>query len=191
MAAIEVSDNSHGKGPGSVRSRVSNRVSTRVDMTPMVDLGFLLITFFMLATTMSKPTSMSVFFPEKTKTVDTDPIRASGVLTIFLGNHNEVYYLDGIAANDEHAAASLKTTRPGFELRNVIFAAQKRVAALPSEGNADRSLVVVIKPTAVSSYKNMVDAMDEMAITKSNRYALVDQLTEAETKLLGDKILEK
>ncbi|MNL72252.1 hypothetical protein D3C87_1975350 [compost metagenome] len=51
--------------------------------------------------------------------------------------------------------------------------------------------MVVIKPTAVSSYKNMVDAMDEMAITKSNRYALVDQLTEAETKLLGDKILEK
>jgi len=187
MAAIEAAGNAHGTGSGRMRTRIS----TRIDMTPMVDLGFLLITFFMLATTMSKPTSMSVFFPEKTKIVDTDPIRASGVLTIFLGNHDEVYYLDGIAASDEHAASSLKTARPGFELRNVIFAAQKRVAALPNEGNADRSLVVVIKPTAVSSYKNMVDAMDEMAITKSNRYALVDQLTEAETKLLGDRILEK
>lgn len=186
MAAIEVSGNTHGKGLGSVRTRMS----TRVDMTPMVDLGFLLITFFMLATTMSKPTSMSVFFPEKNKVVDTEPIRASGVLTLFLGDHDEVYYLDGIAATDERAASSLKTTRPGFELRNVIFAAQKRVAALPQEGNDNRSLIVVIKPTAVSSYKNMVDAMDEMAITKSQRYALVDQLTEAETRLLGERILE-
>jgi len=187
MAAIEVSNNTHGKGPGSARTRLS----THVDMTPMVDLGFLLITFFMLATTMSKPTSMSVFFPEKTTDIKTDPVRASGVLTLFLGDHDEVYYLDGIAATDELAASSLKTARPGFELRNVIFAAQKRVAALPREGNEDRSLVVVIKPTAVSSYKNMVDAMDEMAITKSRRYALVDQLTEAKTKLLGDRILAK
>lgn len=82
MAAIEVSGNTRGTGAGRVRSRVS----TRVDMTPMVDLGFLLITFFMLATTMSKPTSMSVFFPDTDKIRDTDPIRASGVLTLFLGD---------------------------------------------------------------------------------------------------------
>lgn len=186
MAAIEVPGTAHGTGPGRVRTRVS----THVDMTPMVDLGFLLITFFMLATTMSKPTSMSVFFPDKT-TIDTEPIRASGVLTLFLGDHNQVYYLDGIAATDDHASSSLKTTQPGYELRNVIFAAQKRVATLPHNGTGDRSLIVVIKPTAVSSYKNMVDAMDEMAITKSRRYALVDQLTDAETKLLGDRILDK
>jgi len=184
MAAIEVSGNARGAGHGRVRSRVS----TRVDMTPMVDLGFLLITFFMLATTMSKPTSMSVFFPDKKEIKETDPIRASGVLTLFLGDRDQVYCLDGIAADDDRAAASLKTARPGFELRNVIFAAQKRVAALPHDGDEDRSLIVVIKPTAVSTYKNMVDAMDEMAITKSKRYALVDQLTEAETKLLGARL---
>ncbi|SDE79298.1 Biopolymer transport protein ExbD/TolR [Dyadobacter soli] len=184
MAAIEVSGNTRGTGVGRVRSKVS----TRVDMTPMVDLGFLLITFFMLATTMSKPTSMSVFFPKKTDLVETEPIRASGVLTIFLGNHDEVYYLDGIAPDDQRAPSSLKTTRHGFELRNVIFAGQKRVAALPEERLGSRSLIVVIKPTAVSSYKNMVDVMDEMAITKTRSYALVDKLTEAETKLLGDRI---
>lgn len=184
MAAIEVPGNARLTGPGRVRTRVS----TRVDMTPMVDLGFLLITFFMLATTMSKPTSMSVFFPDKTTDDSTHPLPASGVLTIFLGSHDQIYYLDGIAPDDEKA--SLKTTRPGFELRNVIFAAQKRVNALPRKGD-DHSLVVVIKPTVVSSYKNMVDVMDEMAITKSRRYALVDYLTDAETKLLGDRIADK
>lgn len=185
MTAIEVSGNTHGGRHGHLRS---NRVSTRVDMTPMVDLGFLLITFFMLATTMSKPTSMSVFFPDNT-TIDTDPIRASRVLTLFLGNHDEIYYLDGVAANDDIAPVALKITRPGYELRNVIFAAHKRVDALPGSEGVNSSLIVVIKPTGVSSYKNMVDAMDEMAITKTNRYALVDKLTESETKLLGEKIL--
>ena len=184
MAAIEVSGNTHGTAV----SRVRSRVSTRVDMTPMVDLGFLLITFFMLATTMSKPTSMSVFFPDK-EGIKTAPIGALRVLTIFLGDHDQIYYLDGIAPDDGKAASSLKTTRPGYDLRNVIFAAHKRVNALPPKGNAEeRGLVIVIKPTAVSSYKNMVDAMDEMAITKSTRYALVDKLTEPEIKLLGDRL---
>src|SRR5690349_10892868 len=133
MAAIEVSGNTRGTGLGRARTRIS----TRVDMTPMVDLGFLLITFFMLATTMSKPTSMSVFFPDKTPDDGTHLVPASGVLTIFLGNHDQIYYLDGIAPDDNMASVSLKTTRAGFELRNVIFTAQKRVRALPQKRNGD------------------------------------------------------
>lgn len=187
MAAIEETGNGNEKKDSNVRKR---RISTRVDMTPMVDLGFLLITFFMLATTMSKPTAMSVFFPAK----DDDggqPIKASGVLTIFLGPDDDIYYLDGIAADDENAEASLKTTRPGFDLRNVIFDARKRVRAFRGNiGNQDDPMTIVIKPTDVSSYKNMVDAMDEMAITKTKRYALVDELTDSERKLLGTRILE-
>jgi biopolymer transport protein ExbD len=180
MAAIEETGNGNEKKCSNVRSR---RISTRVDMTPMVDLGFLLITFFMLATTMSKPTAMSVFFPAK----DSD-----NVLTIFLGANDDIYYLDGIAADDENAKASLKTTRPGFDLRNVIFDARKRVRAFRGNmGNQDDPMTIVIKPTDVSSYKNMVDAMDEMAITKSKRYALVDELTADERKVLGDRILAK
>ncbi|WP_353719071.1 biopolymer transporter ExbD [Dyadobacter sp. 676] len=189
MATIEAPASNRGYGKAK-----NNRMSTRVDMTPMVDLGFLLITFFMLATTMSKPTVMSVFFPDKTKekTIEeTQPIPASLTLTLFLGSHDEIYYLDGIAPDATNASPSLKTVRPGYELRNVIFNAQKRVAALPRKQNGeDRSLVVVIKPTAVSTYRNMVDVMDEMAITKSKRYALVDKLTGAEAKLLGDRILK-
>jgi len=166
-------------------------MSTRVDMTPMVDLGFLLITFFMLATTMTKPTAMSVFFPDK-QDDGSQPIKASRVLTLFLGAHDDIYYLDGIAADDDRALSSVKTTRPGKELRNVIFASQRRVSAIKhQEDQAKAELVVVIKPTAVSNYKNMVDVMDEMSITKTRRYAMVDKLTDPEKKILGDRILNE
>jgi len=192
MAAIEESGGGGGKGDGKVRGK---KMSTRVDMTPMVDLGFLLITFFMLATTMSKPTAMSVFFPDKqdkTEEEQTEPLKASKVLTLFMGANDDVYYLDGVAADDDNAQASLKTARYGTELRDVIFASQRRInAANPKDDKGNDPFVVVIKPTEVSSYKNMVDVLDEMAITKSKRYALVDNLTDAEKKVLGDKIKPK
>ena len=193
MAAIEESGGGgHGKGDGKVRGK---KMSTRVDMTPMVDLGFLLITFFMLATTMSKPTSMTLAVPDKTDDKDqekTEPLKASKVLTLFMGANDDVYYLDGIAADDDKAVASMKTTRYGFDLRSVIFASAKRInAANPKDEKGNDPFVVVIKPTPVSTYKNMVDVLDEMAITKSKRYALVETLTDSEKKLLGDKIVEK
>ena len=193
MAAIEESGGGgHGKGDGKVRGK---KMSTRVDMTPMVDLGFLLITFFMLATTMSKPTAMSVFFPdkqEKDKPEETEPLKASKVLTLFLGSNDDVYYLDGVAADDDKAEASLKTSRYGSDLRSVIFASQQRInAANPKDDKGNDAFVVVIKPTVVSSFKNMVDVLDEMAITKTKRYALVDELTDSEKKVLGDKVKPK
>lgn len=180
MAAIAELDSKQINSDSRGRSK---RLSTRVDMTPMVDLGFLLITFFMLATTMSKPTSMSVAVP--VDDTEREPIRASGVLTLFLGAHNQVYYLDGVAADDSKAPASLKTVSYGVDLRNEIFAAQRRVNIAKRDDNA---LIIIIKPTAASSYKNMVDALDEMAITRSKRYALVDKLTESEQKILGNRI---
>lgn len=193
MAAIEESGGGgHGKGDGKVRGK---KMSTRVDMTPMVDLGFLLITFFMLATTMSKPTAMSVFFPDKQeqdKPEETEPLKASKVLTLFLGPNDDVFYLDGVAADDDKAETSLKTTRFGSDLRSVIFNSSKRInAANPKDDKGNDPFVVVIKPTIVSTYKNMVDVLDEMAITKTRRYALVDDLTDAEKKVLGDKIKPK
>ncbi|TDE13747.1 ExbD/TolR family protein [Dyadobacter psychrotolerans] len=193
MAAIEESGGGgHGKGDGKVRGK---KMSTRVDMTPMVDLGFLLITFFMLATTMSKPTAMSVFFPDKQdkdQPEETEPLKASKVLTLFLGASDNVYYLDGVAADDDNAEASLKTTGYGSDLRSVIFNSAKRInAANPKDDKGNDPFVVVIKPTVVSSFKNMVDVLDEMAITKSKRYALVDNLTDSEKKVLGDKIKPK
>jgi biopolymer transport protein ExbD len=192
MAAIEESGGGSGKHGKKVKGK---KLSTRVDMTPMVDLGFLLITFFMLATTMSKPTSMSLAVPDKNedKTQEqTEPIRASKVLTLFLGADDNVYYLDGVASDDDNAASALKSVGYGYDLRTVIFNSQKRINSQnEKDEKGNDPFIVVIKPTEVSTYKNIVDVLDEMAITKSKRYALVDNLTDSEKKVLGDKAVSK
>ena len=185
-------DTSGGGGHGKKGGSKSKKMSTRVDMTPMVDLGFLLITFFMLATTMSKPTSMTLNVPHKEKDpteVQTEPLKASKVLTIYMGKHDDAYILDGVSADDDAAATSLQKVSYGTELRDAIVKSKQRVnAQFASEADGSEPFVVVIKPTTVSTYKNLVDVLDEMAITNTKRYAMVDQLFDSEVKLLGDKI---
>jgi biopolymer transport protein ExbD len=177
-----------GHGDKKVRSK---KASTRVDMTPMVDLGFLLITFFILATTLSKPKSMSLAVPDKqtdVKEQQSEPLKASKVLTLFLGKDNTVWALDRIAADDDKAKTDLKKVSYGPDLRTLIFQAQAQVDR--EFGKDDKGIsqfVVVLKPLKSSTYRNMVDALDEMAVTKSRRYALVDALTTSEKELLGDK----
>lgn len=175
-----------GHGDKKVRSK---KASTRVDMTPMVDLGFLLITFFILATTLSKPKSMSLAVPDKQeKQTETEPLKASKVLTLFLGKDNTVWALDRIAADDDKAKAELKKVSYGPDLRTLIFQAQAVVnRENPKDDNGVSQFVCVIKPLKSSTYKNIVDVLDEMAVTKSKRYALVDALTASEKELLGDK----
>lgn len=174
MAEINTGGGGGKHDGGKVRSK---KVSTRVDMTPMVDLGFLLITFFILATTLSKPSSMTLNVPDKTKTDETEPLKASNVMTIFLGDNNKAYYIFGKAANEE---PEVKTVGYGYEFRQAI---QENKRKVPED-----KFVVVIKPTPKSTYKNMVDVLDEMAITKTSRYALVDNLTDSEVTLLKDKV---
>ena len=159
---------------GKVRSK---KASTRVDMTPMVDLGFLLITFFILATTLSKPSSMTLNVPDKTKQEETEPLKASNVMTIFLGKDNKAHYIMGKAASEN---PEVKTVSVGYDLRKAI---QESAAKVPAD-----KFVVVLKPTKESTYKNMVDLLDEMAIIKIKRYALVDVLTPDEKTLLKDKV---
>lgn len=191
MAEIVEAGGGKGKGDGKVRAK---KLSTRVDMTPMVDLGFLLITFFMLATTLSKPSSMTLNVPDKSdkEEIKTEPLKASKVLTIFLGRNDDVHLLDGVAADDEEAKAKLKTVRFGLPLRQAILESKNRINAQnPKDEQGNDPFVVVLKPTEVSTYKNMVDLLDEMAITKTKRYALVDVLTDTEKELLGDLVTPK
>lgn len=174
MAEINTGGGGGKHDGGKVRSK---KQSTRVDMTPMVDLGFLLITFFILATTLSKPSSMTLNVPDKTKEEKTEPIKASNVMTVFLGKDNKIHYIFGKAANEE---PEVKSIGYGYEFRQSLTENAKKVGG--------DKFVVVIKPTKESTYKNMVDVLDEMAIVKMKRYALVDVLTPDEKKLLKDKV---
>src|SRR5690606_28144418 len=108
-----------------------------------------------------KPTSMTLSVPHKEKDEnrkDTEPLKASKVLTIFMGKFNDVYLLDGVAADDEKAPEVLQKVSYGTELREAIFKAKQRVnSSNPPEEDGAEPFVAVIKPTPVSTYKNLVD----------------------------------
>lgn len=154
---------------GSGSGKGAKKSSTKIDMTPMVDLAFLLITFFMLTTTFGKPKAMQVNMPDKTQTNDVAPVPASKAFTILLGANNKVYYYSGYEDPD------VKVTDFSTEgIRKAILEKQKAV----------NNLVIVIKPAKESRYKNLVDILDEMAITGSARYAVVD-ITDVDNGLIA------
>lgn len=89
----ESADSGHKKGPGVKKAK---KQSTRIDMTPMVDLGFLLITFFIFTTTLSTPSTMKLTMPkDDVKKDDLTEVKESNVLTIMLGKANQVYFYEG------------------------------------------------------------------------------------------------
>ena len=174
MSEINTGGGGGKKGGGKVRSK---KASTRVDMTPMVDLGFLLITFFILATTLSKPSSMTLNVPDKTLKEETEPIKASNVMTVFLGKDNQAHYIFGKAAGED---PEVKSVSMGYDFRKAVIDNLTKVGG--------EKFVLVLKPTKESTYKNMVDVLDDMAVIKLKRYALVDALTPEEKTLLKDKV---
>lgn len=167
MAEMEVkSGGGHKKGPGVKKAK---KASTRVDLTPMVDLGFLLITFFIFTTTMSQPTSMNLAMPKDTdKPDEINKVKESGSLTLMLGKGNVVYYYFG---NDP---ATMQTT--GYkDLRKIILDKKK---STPVD-----DLFIIIKPDKDASYKNAVDVLDEMSIDDISRYAMVDPTPDEYSKI--------
>lgn len=174
---------SHKKGKKKVRTK---KIPTRVDLTAMVDLGFLLITFFMLATTFNKPKTMEVNKPAKEEEPEKEPpIKMSKTATLMLGKGDKIYaYVspDEIDATTELELDSLSYAPSG--LRKFI---QRRQAEVQAQwGNKD-DLFVMIKPLPSSSFKNIVDVLDEMTITDVKRYAIleptdpIDSLVAAQT----------
>jgi biopolymer transport protein ExbD len=173
MASIDSGgDSGHKKGPGVKKAK---KLSTRVDMTPMVDLGFLLITFFIFTTTMSTPAAMSLFMPKDTdKPDEQNKAKESGALTIMMGKGDRVYYYEGQLLPD---GSNFKTASydPEKGIRKVIM--QKKQST-PAE-----DLVVVLKPNEEATYRNTVDMLDEMTIAEIKRFALID-ITPQENQLV-------
>jgi biopolymer transport protein ExbD len=184
MASVDVSggDSGHKKGPGVKKAK---KLSTRVDMTPMVDLGFLLITFFIFTTTMSTPSTMKLIMPKDDKDKkDQTEIKESDALTILMGKGNQVYYYMGQLKAD----GSNFTSSNYSDIRKIISDKKKDVMVqgkslgYPAD-TLDRDFVVVIKPNKEATYKNIVDMLDEMTINAVHRFAMVD-ITDDENKLV-------
>ncbi len=171
MAEIDTSGGGHKKGPGVKKSK---KLSTRVDLTPMVDLGFLLITFFVFTTTMSQSTAMNMNEPKD----DPDQqlkVKNSGAMTILLGKGNQVYYyfgqLEADKISEEFKSTSFK------EIRKLILDKKK---ATPID-----DLMYIIKSDSTSTFANSIDILDEMSISAvpPGHYAEVD-ITPTERMLI-------
>ncbi len=170
MAEMDTSGGGgHKKGPGVKKAK---KLSTRVDLTPMVDLGFLLITFFIFTTTMSQPTAMKLNLPKDTdKPEEQNKVKESGVLTLLLGKNDQVYYYEGTLAPD---ASNFKSSN-FKDIRAEIITKKK--------STDPKDFVVVIKPDKDCSYKNVVDMLDEMLINDVKRYATVE-ISDVEYQLI-------
>lgn len=159
MAELDTSSGGGKKG-GKVRSKKAN---TKVDLTAMVDLAFLLITFFMLTTSLSKPIAMDIAKPDKEDNDVKNELRASQTMTILLGKNNKVAWYMG------EAGKSAPNIESFAEVRKSILKNKDEVSK-----TTGRQIVIVVKPTEGATYKNFVDIMDELNIAKIKTAPAID-----------------
>jgi biopolymer transport protein ExbD len=169
MAEMDTSSGGgHKKGPGVKKPK---KLSTRVDLTPMVDLGFLLITFFVFTTTMSKPTAMNMNEPKDDKKEDQMKVKESAVLTILLGKNDQVYYYEGILTADN--ATQIFKFSNFKDIRKIIL---DKKNAVPDGNKSKSDLMYIIKADKEAKFGNAIDILDEMQINTvpTGHYAEVD-----------------
>jgi biopolymer transport protein ExbD len=164
MADIQLNNNNNRKHAGTR----SKKLSTRIDLTPMVDLGFLLITFFIFTTTLNTPTAMRLVMPANG---DSSQTAESKTLNLILSDNNRIEYYKG---NNIRFMQATDYSAEG--LRQVIQTAKNNLS--------DRNdLVVLIKPSEFSSYKNIVAALDEMTINDVKKYVLMNMTSDEKRNL--------
>jgi biopolymer transport protein ExbD len=139
-------------------------LSTRVDLTPMVDLGFLLITFFIFTTSMSEPKAMKLKLPQDAKPGDSLQTAENKTLNLVLGKGNQLWYYNGNSIQD------MKQSNYSTGIREVLQEKKKWV----SLNFGKDEMVVLVKPTTDASFSNIVDVLDEMLINQVSRYVLME-----------------
>jgi biopolymer transport protein ExbD len=162
-----------------IQPRNERKRSTTVDLTPMVDLGFLLITFFMLATSFSKPKTMEVMKPEEG---DPAPYPQSKTCTLMLGSRDKIYTYslpDEMISSIAPFVDSVDYSPSG--LRKYI---QRRQSEVEKKYDSKDMLFVIIKPLPQSSFKNLVDVLDEMLISNVKRYAIEKADTQVDSMII-------
>jgi biopolymer transport protein ExbD len=192
MAEVNT-DQGGGKEKGGKHSKVrAKKASTHIDMTPMVDLAFLLLTFFMLTTTFSKPKTVEINMPVK----DGEPTKVNNAVTVLLSDNDKVYWYYGefkpgetqlIKTDfsdkgirkvflDKNAAAYAEVKRLEDQLakRQIADSTFKRLAV---EAKSQKSaLMVLIKTDDKAKYRNVIDILDELSIASVGKYAVVDMM---------------
>lgn len=185
MAELNTGEGGGKKDGGKVRSKKQN---SKVDLTAMVDLAFLLITFFMLTTSLSKPQSMNLAMPAKDKPEDEKikplPVDQRRTVTIILGDNNKMKWYHGLLAEPEPNGKPQDAAYGADGIRKVLL---ERVKSVPQvTGDAEKGLIVIIKPTKKSNYRNLVDILDEMAICDVKVYAIVNDFSPEENTLVSE-----
>jgi biopolymer transport protein ExbD len=200
----EVNTGDEGGGKKKHAKKRAKKSSTRIDMTPMVDLGFLLLTFFILTTTFNKPQAMEINMPIKDKDLTEDQknkVPANHTLNLLLTDKNVVYWYFGVADPAKPLPSLTKTNYSKDGIRKMLIAQSnerhnafnqielwkkeastgkiteeemKEKIKVFRETNKMSSLIVLLKPDKQSNYKNIVDALDEMAICNIGSYALLE-----------------
>ena len=193
------------KGKNDGKKGKQKKMTVRVDFTPMVDMNMLLITFFMLCTSLSKPQTMEISMPSKDQVTEAEQtkVKASKAITLLLGEDDKIYYYFG-EPDYEHAESLQHTDYSPAGLRDILLERnfdvvrqmkELKLKKLNKEISEDdfkkqateikgskEAPVVLIKATDDASYRNLVDALDEMQICNIGKYAIVD-ITD------GDKFL--
>ncbi|WP_292008939.1 biopolymer transporter ExbD [Chryseobacterium sp.] len=161
MAEVIVQEKQNGKS-----SR--RREFIRVDMTPMVDLGFLLITFFMMTASFTKPNVMDLGLPAKDPTHKIDPtvIKDKNQITFIIGKNNRVFYHQS-NANELNTTNLKETDFDGTQISKIISEAYNNA---PEQ----KIFTVIVKPTDESNYKNFVDMLDNIALSQKEPYGVSD-----------------
>jgi biopolymer transport protein ExbD len=184
MAELNTGDSGGGKDK-KVRSKKQN---SKVDLTAMVDLAFLLITFFMLTTTLSKPQAMNLGLPDKPKPndpIDNIKVDENRTMTILMGKDNKLVRYVGLLEKPV-AGGTPKDFIYGKEgIRKELISRKAKV--LEYTKDPKKGMIVIIKPSKKCNYRNLVDILDEMAIVDVPTYAIVNEFTPQETKLLEGK----
>ena len=154
----------------------NKKQSISIDMTPMVDLGFLLITFFVFTTSLSTPTMTDLYMP-KDPANDTDSTKLTDdlALTLLLDDDNKIYYYNGIfdkAAGKNEIFETNYSTYSG--IGKIIRQKQKDLDESGKFEDGKRGMMLLIKPTSQSVYKNIIDALDEVVINDVKKYAIME-----------------
>lgn len=186
------------KDSGERKKGKQKKFSIRVDFTPMVDMNMLLITFFMLCTSLSKPQTMEISMPTNDKNITEEQqnkVKASQALTLLLDGNNKLYYYEGEpnykdynslkeTSYDSDGLRALLLKKNAVAVSQVKALKQDRLNLKISEEdytkrvseikNGKKTPVVILKATDTSTYKNLIDALDEMQICNIGKYVITD-----------------